>query len=146
VTEPPEHRACREPEQVFTAADLEAARAEGRREANNAITWNTSCIGCAKRLDQMYAERVAGYEEAARFIADELKAAYDASGDPALLDAVAIARRHAGSGPHSPAAATQAQSEGSRVDSPSGGLSDGLPAAVSSPTRTYNGTSTVDRP
>jgi hypothetical protein len=47
-------------EQVFTAAEVEQARTEGRREANNAITWGTSCLGCADRLDGLYAERVAG--------------------------------------------------------------------------------------
>lgn len=38
-------------------------RAEGRREADGAILWNTTCIGCAKQLDTLYAERVAGAED-----------------------------------------------------------------------------------
>lgn len=35
----------------------------GLRAANNAITWNTSCLGCAKQLDSLINERAAGYVE-----------------------------------------------------------------------------------
>lgn len=77
----------------------ERLRAEGRREADDAINWNTSCIGCAGRLDSLYAERSAGAEGTARFIAAEIRGLYSVLGDRALLEAVAIAERHALGGP-----------------------------------------------
>lgn len=36
---------------------------EGLRRADNAINWQTSCLGCADRLDGLYAERCRGHEE-----------------------------------------------------------------------------------
>lgn len=38
-------------------------------EYENAITWNTTCLGCAGKLDNLIAERAAGYAEAAEEIA-----------------------------------------------------------------------------
>lgn len=65
----------------------EQLRAEGRRQANNAIDWNTTCVGCAERLDGLYAERMAGYDEALRDV--EL-----ALSDPAAAgDALRVVRR-----------------------------------------------------
>lgn len=74
---------------MFSATDLEQARAEGRREANNAITWNTSCLGCADRLDGLYAERVAGARDMAREIDRLLRAR-------GQLFAAGLAREYAG--------------------------------------------------
>lgn len=75
--------------QMFSAADLEQARAEGRQEANNAITWDTSCLGCADRLDGLYAERVAG----ARDMAGETERLLRARGQ---LFAAGLVREYAG--------------------------------------------------
>jgi hypothetical protein len=96
---------------------LEQARTEGRREADNAINWTTSCIGCAKQLDSLYAERSAGAEETARFIAAEIRGLYSTSGDRALLEAVAIAERHALGHPVSTHSAQEARN--AVPDSPS---------------------------
>jgi hypothetical protein len=111
TAERPEHRACRDPEPMFSAADMERARAEGRREANNAITWNTSCLGCAEQLDSLYAERVAGGMEIASFIAAEIRVLYAETGDRALLEAADIAKRHALGGPASTESAQKAWGE-----------------------------------
>lgn len=54
-----------------TKADLERAEraayergvAEGLHRANNAITWNVTCLGCADKLDGLIRERAAGYTE-----------------------------------------------------------------------------------
>jgi hypothetical protein len=66
----------------------EQLRAEGRAQANNAITWNTSCIGCAGRLDSLYAERVAGGADMLGDVVDLLTA-------QGLDDAVAAVRAYA---------------------------------------------------
>lgn len=51
----------------FSREDLDEAYArgvsEGLRRADNAINWQTSCLGCADRLDGLYAERCRGHEE-----------------------------------------------------------------------------------
>lgn len=51
----------------FSKEDLDEAYArgvsEGLRRADNAINWQTSCLGCADRLDGLIAERARGYEE-----------------------------------------------------------------------------------
>lgn len=44
----------------------EQLRVEGRRQANNAIDWNTTCVGCADRLDNLIAERATGAVDALR--------------------------------------------------------------------------------
>jgi hypothetical protein len=81
-------------QQTYTAADLEAARVGGRREADNALDWHTSCLGCAGRLDSLYAERVAGADDAVRGIVEDLRAAYEQTRDRAYLHAVVIALSH----------------------------------------------------
>lgn len=83
-------------ERLYTAADLDAARVAGRREADDAIMWDTTCIGCAGRLTDLYAERCAGNLEAAQRIEAALRAAFAETGDRTLLHAVAIARAYAG--------------------------------------------------
>jgi hypothetical protein len=50
----------------------ERLRAEGRAQADNAISWHTTCVGCAGRLDSLIAERHEGADEAARLIVAEL--------------------------------------------------------------------------
>lgn len=45
-------------------------------EYENAITWNTTCLGCAGKLDNLIAERAAGYAEGERDaaqLADEVR-------------------------------------------------------------------------
>ncbi|MGX6605637.1 hypothetical protein ACWKSP_26415 [Micromonosporaceae bacterium Da 78-11] len=73
----------------------ERLRAEGRRQANHAITWDVTCIGCADRLDRLYEERCAGVDEAVARIVADLRAAYTNTGNRALLHAVAVALGHA---------------------------------------------------
>jgi hypothetical protein len=60
-------------ERMFTVDDMARARAEGRREADHAITWDTTCVGCAGRLDALIAERHEGADEAARLVVAELR-------------------------------------------------------------------------
>ncbi len=81
--------------------DEEAIRADERRRMDHALDWDTTCFGCADRLDALIAERHAGQEEAARDIIARLKALYAHDGDRAHLVGVAIARRWLGSGPES---------------------------------------------
>jgi hypothetical protein len=78
---------------MFRAADMVAeARAQGRREADNAITWDTTCVGCAARLDGLYAERCAGMDDAVRGIEAALRAR-------GLSEAADIARAWVTGGP-----------------------------------------------
>lgn len=75
------------------AAALEAARAEGRREANNAISWDTTCIGCANRMDSVVVLDA---------ILDDLQAAqavHNGTSREAWSQALAIVRKHAGQPP-----------------------------------------------
>lgn len=72
----------------------ERLRAEGRSQADNAITWGTSCLGCADRLDGLIAERHAGAEETAREIEAELWAHFDRTGDPGVREAAAVVRAY----------------------------------------------------
>jgi len=46
-------------------AEERAFRA-GLAAADNAITWNTTCVGCADQLDTAVGERAAGYAEGVR--------------------------------------------------------------------------------
>lgn len=52
---------------LFRKTDLDAAYtrgiSEGLRRADNAINWQTACLGCADKLDGLYAERCRGHEE-----------------------------------------------------------------------------------
>jgi hypothetical protein len=73
----------------------ERLRAEGRRQADHAISWDTTCVGCAGRLDGLYAERCAGADDAVRAVVADLRAAYAETGDEAFLRAVAVATSHA---------------------------------------------------
>lgn len=80
---------------MFRVADVvNAARVEGRREADNAITWGTSCVGCADRLDGLIAERHAGADEAARNIEADLMAHFDRTRDPGVREAAAVVRAY----------------------------------------------------
>jgi hypothetical protein len=100
-------------QRTYTAADLEAARVGGRREADNALDWHTSCLGCAGRLDSLYAERVAGADDAVRGIVEDLRAAYAETRDRAYLHAVAIALSHGTQAAENSAAATVVRDGGS---------------------------------
>lgn len=42
---------------------FEAGRLAGLQQADSAINWQTSCLGCADRLDDSIRERSAGYDE-----------------------------------------------------------------------------------
>lgn len=50
------------PSEAVQAA-MRVAYDAGLCAANSAITWNTTCLGCADSLDGLYAERCAGYAE-----------------------------------------------------------------------------------
>jgi hypothetical protein len=67
---------------IDLAGRLMAARfrAQGRAQADNAITWGTSCVGCANQLDDLAAEYFAGQRFGERRIADLIDEAF------ALLD------------------------------------------------------------
>lgn len=98
-------RAARGEESRLSSRD-QALISIGRHQANSAINWDTSCLGCADRLDRLYAERCAGAEDAARAIEVALRAAYAQSGDRALLEAAAIVRAYGNGRPEHPADAT----------------------------------------
>lgn len=68
----------------------EAGRAYGRREADNAIAWHTSCTGCAAKLDQ----HAAGFFDGERSgLAAALRAIADCDSiDPATRDVIAVVR------------------------------------------------------
>lgn len=107
----------------------ELLRAEGRRQADNALNWDTTCIGCAGRLDRLYAERWEGAKDACRAIAAALRAAYAETGDHSLMQAVTIVQAYA----------TQAaQGDVERPDGPDEGHGhpgspDGIESAASRP-------------
>jgi hypothetical protein len=83
------------PEQVVAAMNGdpdrdERLRAEGRRQADNAINWGTACLGCADRLDSQITERHAGADEAAREIEAEIMAHFDRTGDSGVREAATL--------------------------------------------------------
>jgi hypothetical protein len=102
------------PEQVIAAMNGdperdERLRAEGRRQADNAITWDVTCIGCAGRLDALIAERHAGAQEAAGWIISEFRT----RGVPEAVALVeAYIARGSLSDPETPAVASVGPSEG----------------------------------
>lgn len=81
---------------LYDEADLQAARTEGRAEANAAIDWQTSCLGCAGRMTDLARERAEGGQETAALIVAELRRLHATLGDPVLLHAVDAALGHTG--------------------------------------------------
>lgn len=74
----------------------ERMRNEGRRQANDAIDWGTSCVACAARLTDYRAQFEAGYAAAAEDIARALEAtAADSVSPSTALYCAGIARNHA---------------------------------------------------
>lgn len=69
---------------------IEAARAQGRREAGAAIDFELSCVGCANRLtDELEITHRAEDALAGRLV-ERLDVAYAETGDRTLLHAKAI--------------------------------------------------------
>lgn len=91
----------------------ELLRAEGRRQADNAVLWGVSCVGCADRLDGLIAERAAGGVEAARSIAARLRAQFAAGGGMVWLEAAAVADTYAEDGAQINPAGSEPFAEGS---------------------------------
>lgn len=81
------------------AARDERMRAEGRRQADAAIVWDTSCVLCAGRLTDERGYWEQGYLQAAVDIAREIEAAGERAGGVAAAagfdEAARIALKHA---------------------------------------------------
>jgi hypothetical protein len=54
---------CRGDVAAILALVTEPLLAAGRCQADNALNWHTTCIGCSGRMDNLYAERAAGFTE-----------------------------------------------------------------------------------
>jgi hypothetical protein len=54
--------------------EVERIFAAGLRAADHAIGWNTTCLGCAERMDNLYDERCAGYREGRAAAAEKIRA------------------------------------------------------------------------
>jgi hypothetical protein len=73
---------------VLSAADVEQIRAEayrvgredGLRQANNAITWNTTCLNCSALLDIGIREHEAGYRAGREAAARDIEAIAEEAG------------------------------------------------------------------
>lgn len=81
------------PEQVIAAMNGnpesdERLRVEGRRQADSAILWDTTCVGCAARMDALAAECLPRASDVVWDVAARLRAAYDATGN---LEALRVA-------------------------------------------------------
>jgi hypothetical protein len=110
----------------------EKLRAEGRAQADNALEWHTTCVGCAQRLDDLYAERWAGAQDACRDLERALMAEYERTGDRSLLFPLGLVRAYASGATQSPVDASEPLPGGlghSRF--PGGG--DGLPGYLRLP-------------
>jgi 8-oxo-dGTP pyrophosphatase MutT (NUDIX family) len=64
--------------------DPEAAYRAGLQAANNAITWNTTCLNCSALLDIGIREREAGYREGREDTARDIAEAIDNAGSYAI--------------------------------------------------------------
>jgi hypothetical protein len=69
---------------------IDAARAEGRREVNNAIDFELTCVGCANRLAEELEITHRAEDALAGRLVERLDEAYAESGDRTLLYAKAI--------------------------------------------------------
>lgn len=118
TTEPPEHRACRTattPERRGVESALRQWR-PGDSNAHNVYIGNEH-VGVFFDPDLTAAVVRRMNDDPARAIAAEIHARYVETGERALLEAVAIAQRHAQTGP----ASTERAQNGSDAESGAGG-------------------------
>jgi hypothetical protein len=90
----------------------EKLRAEGRRQADNALEWHTTCIGCADHLDGLYAERWAGARDACRDLERALRAEYERTGDRGLLFPLGLVHAYGSGATQRPVGASEPLPEG----------------------------------